>query len=223
MSRLDPVAARRVLARSRPTLRQRLHIRRYPVWSAKAVALLALLDLGLSAAILYGLGDKSLFLETELTLAVIAGSLFLFLTVGLFRGVRIRREQLTTGGKGWSLDGDFVDLSGLDLPDIGLDLDFDEGILGVIVAMLVSIVAVIFLAGLAWVLINVVWGLAIVLAVAVFWVFNRALRQVFAHSRRCRGNLAASLTFAALYTTLYTGWLFVLVWAIHHFVGVSKA
>jgi hypothetical protein len=203
---------------ARRTLRQKLHIRQYPVWSAKSIALLALLALILSALLVYGLGKKSLFVETELTLAVIAAGLFVFLTVGLYRGVRIRKEQLTTEV---SVNADFIDMGGLDWPDVGLDLD-PEGIVGAIVSLIVAVVVVILLTLVAWALLTFLWGLVVVLAVAVFWVFNRALRQVFAHSRRCRGNLAASLGYAALYTGLYTGWLFALVWAIHHFVGIRS-
>jgi hypothetical protein len=50
---------------------------------------------------------------------------------------------------------------------------------------------------------------------AVFWVFNRALRQVFARSRQCHGRLAPSLGYALVFTILYTGWLFALVWGVH--------
>ena len=43
---------------------------------------------------------------------------------------------------------------------------------------------------------------------AIYWVLHLALRQVFAHSDDCRSNLPRSLGFATLYTFLYTGWLF---------------
>jgi len=206
--------------RSKRTLRQRLHIQRYPVWSAKWVALLTLLVVALSAALVYGLGKRSLFVETELTLGVIATGLFLFLTTGLYRGVRMRREQLD--GSSWSVNTNMADLAGLDWPSPDLDLD-PEGIVGAIVAVVLAVVVFIVLVVVAWVLLSFVWGLTLVLAMALFWLFNRALRQVFSHSRQCSGNLPASLGYAALYTTLYTGWLFALVWAIHHLLGVRES
>jgi hypothetical protein len=50
-------------------------------------------------------------------------------------------------------------------------------------------------------------------------VFYLALRQVFARSRVCRGNLGKSVGYALLYTALYTGWLFALVWIAHGLFG----
>ena len=80
--------------------------------------------------------------------------------------------------------------------------------------VLLSIVVMFLLIVFFWLLVNALWPLIMLIAVALFWVFNRALRQVFARSRQCKGNLAASLGYALVYTTLYTGWLMALIWLV---------
>ena len=91
-----------------------------------------------------------------------------------------------------------------------------EGCLGAIVSVLLSVVVLIVLAFLLWFLINVGAVVVLVLFLALAWVFSRALRQVFRHSRTCRGRLAPSLGYAVLYSALYTGWLFALVHLTHY-------
>lgn len=64
--------------------------------------------------------------------------------------------------------------------------------------------------------VNVIWIVVPALCVAVFWVFNRALRQVFARSRQCGHRTGPSLGYAAFYTFLYTGWLFAILVGVQY-------
>jgi Ca2+/Na+ antiporter len=205
---------------------------RYPIWSSRWVALQAVFVAIVAGVLIFSFGERSLLVRTEMTLAVIAAALFCFLSYGLYCGIRIRKEHAAgqPAAPGWwwpsrrrrksgRSDGnggaelfDFVHV-----PDI--ELDFDEGILGWIAATLLSIVVMILLAVLAAVLIHVVWAVAAVLGLALFWIFNRALRRVFARSRQCRGRLVPSLGWAFIYTVAYTGWLFALVWLVHRLAG----
>ena len=192
---------------------------RYPVWSVKTITAVAVFVLGVTAASVFLLGKRSVFAETELTLAIAAAALFVFLTVGLYRGVRVKRKDLP----GVPVEGlEFADI-GQHLPD-GIDfsdgIDGDaEGCVGAIVGLLVAIFAGILLILLLWVLLNVGIVVWVFLLAALAWVFYLALRQVFARSRACKGKLGPSLGWAAWYTFLYTGWLFGLVWAAHRILG----
>jgi hypothetical protein len=194
---------------------------RYPVWSVKTITLLAILVIGLTATSVFVIGKKPLFYETELTLAIVAGVLFLFLAVGLYRGVRVKR---------WDLPG--VDAKGVSMGDLmehvpdpatfpdHIDAgDFGEGCLVSLVGLLLAILVGVLLLLLLWVLLNLGILLWVFLIAALSYVFYLALRQIFAKSRACKGNLPTSLGYALLYTVLYTGWLFAVVWAAHRIFG----
>ena len=183
---------------------------RYPVWSASSIALAGGLAAVVASVSVFLLGHKSFFVETEISLAIVAVGLFVFLAVGLYRGARVSLERL-----------DMRPETLPEVPDLGLfDLVGGDDPVSFILSIVFSIVVSILLALLAWLLLSMLWGLLIVAALAVFWVFNRALRQVFARSRQCQGKLGPSLGYALLYTSLYTGWLFVLAWIIHR---IAKA
>ena len=194
---------------------------RYPVWSVKTITVLAILVIALTATSVFLIGKKPLFYETELTLAIVAAVLFAFLSVGLYRGVRVKRRDLPgVDAKGVRL-GEITE----HLPDPAtipdhIDAgDFGEGYLVSLVGLLLAIVVGAILLVLLWLLLNLGILLWVFLIAALAWVFYLALRQIFAKSRVCKGNLAASLGYALMYTVLYTGWLFALVWAAHRLFG----
>jgi hypothetical protein len=190
---------------------------RYPVWSVKTITVVAILVFALTAVSVFLIGKKPLFYETELTLAIIAGVLFVFLTAGLYQGVRVKRWDLPgVDTKGVSM-GDLMEglPDAASLPD-GIDPgDFGEGCLGALVGLLLAIVVGVVLLLFLWLLLNLGILLWVFLIAALSYVFYLALRQIFAKSRVCKGNLAASLGYALVYTVLYTGWLFALVWVAH--------
>jgi hypothetical protein len=155
--------------------------------------------------------------ETDSVLAIVSSSLAIFLAVGLYRGARVRKDDLPSAefrGIDFPDFTDAVDGSWLDVPSFDVVGDH-EGCLGMILSIVLSVVVLIVLAGVLWFLANVGVAVVLVLFLAVAWVFARALRQVFRHSRTCRGRVAPSLGYAVLYSLLYTGWLFGLVHVTH--------
>ena len=193
---------------------------RYPVWSVKTITIMGILVIALTAASVFLIGKKPLLYETELTLAIIAGVLFVFLTVGLYQGVRVKRWDLPGVDAKTVSMGDVMDsLPNANFSD-GLDPgDFGEGCLGALVGLLLAIVVGVVLLAFLWVLLNLGILLWVFLIAALSYVFYLALRQIFAKSRVCKGNVAASLMYALMYTVLYTGWLFALVWVAHRLFG----
>ncbi len=148
-----------------------------------------------------------------MTVGVIAGGLFVFLAAGLYWGVRVRREDLQAPkGLSW---GDAADLSISADPTDAIDCTphVDGGLIGIVLSILLWIVVLFFVTGLWLVLVNFLWIGIGALFVGVFWVFNRALRQVFARSRVCRHRLLPSLGYAAFYTFAYAGWLVLVLFA----------
>jgi hypothetical protein len=194
------------------------------VWSIKTITVVGLCVVALTATCVFLFGKRSIFRETELTLGLVSAGLFVFLAIGLYRGVRVKRRDLPAVDVPNVSVGDMADA----LPDglsSGLDLasgiDDLEGCAGAIVALILAVVVGIFLVALLWFLLNagiVVW---VFLLAATSSVFYLALRQVFAKSRVCRGRLGPSLGYALLYTVLYTGWLFALVMIAEGLFGES--
>ena len=196
-------------SRYKPPVLKRLRTRerRYPIWSVRSVVAVGLLGFALTAGLVLLMGPGRLITRLEVTLAVVAGALFLFLAVGLYSGARVRKREDVAG-----------ELKLVDMPETGghsdgswFDFDVgggDDGCLGILFGLL-ALLLLPFLVVLLLVLVaNVGLILFFLVALMTGWLFHRALRQVFAKSRRCRGDLPASLLYAGWYTLLYTGWLF---------------
>jgi hypothetical protein len=183
---------------------------RYHVWNVKAITLVAVLAMAVIATAVFFLGHESLFKKVEITLGLVAASLYLFLALGLYFGIRVRKEKLDAhemqiprpgGGTLGNLFSGGLELGSFDA----------DGCVFAIGAILLAVV----LAILFYLFIALVWPVVVLLFIAVFWIFNRALRQVFIRSRVCKGNIVPSLGYAFFYTFMYTGWLFIVTWGAH--------
>lgn len=186
---------------------------RYPVWSVRSAALVAILVLVISAGLVLVLGPVSIFHRVEVTLGVCGAALFGFLAIGLHRGARVKRKDLPptqwtspmTLEEAWKATPDIG--SGFDLP-----IEFvGEGCLGAIVALVLWLVVLLFAGVILWALLEL--GLAVIVGFSfgLCWVLYRALRRAFAMSRKCRGDWPRSLAWASVYTILYLGWLWSLL------------
>lgn len=197
--------------------------RRYPVWRMRWVGTLLTLSTLIVVLLVFLIGKKSLFVELELSLALIALVLFVFLTIGLYYGARLKWEPLygeTDSGPARD-DARSSCLDGWTWTDPGIDVDLDEGCLGAVISVLAGLLLLIVLSGLLFWLLPFLWAGILVILTGVFWVLNRALRVVFARSRECQGNLPKSLGYALVYTIGYTGWLFVLLYLGHRWLQAA--
>lgn len=176
-----------------------------------------------TAAVVFGMGSKAVFVEMEITLAIIAGMLFIFLTSGLYFGVRFRRTRPSLPNVSGVELLDVADPSLLDgvnvLDGFDLGVDGELGCLGVVVGVIVAAVVFLLLLLVVWLAVNLLWVLVPLFAFAVYWVFYMALRRVFVLSRRCRGDLVKSMGYGLLYTLIYTGWMFALLFAVNVIVN----
>jgi len=187
---------------------------RYPIWCAKSVGVLMAASIVVVTILVLLIGERSIFTELEVSLAIISVLLFGLLTCGLYRGVRVKREELDLPELDWKRDKnrkgawlDGMDLWGLDVPVVG-----GEGCAGAIIGLLLGIVLLIVLGLFLYFCLPFIWAGVAAMIAGCFWVFNRALRVVFAKSRYCQGQLAKSVGYAFAYTLGYTGWLFALLY-----------
>ncbi len=165
---------------------------------------------------LLGLGShRTLFANSLLSTTILSGAFFLFLTVGLYNGIKLKDDlgKITDKIRLHKPP----DLSGMDFkPDLP---DGDgEGCLGAILAILAWILAAILVLVLIWLLSNLLWAMVLVFAAMLYWIFFRALRFVFRHARECKGRLLPSLGYAITYTLLYNSWIYGIILAAHYLV-----
>jgi hypothetical protein len=179
------------------------------VWSAKWIAALLLLTGLTSTALVFILGEARPWLaELRTSVAIFAGMQCLFLFAGLYRGVQIHVEEMKapTFNLGQSLD---LVSDSASVPD-GIDVGGDEGCLGVILGIVLAIVFCVLLA----LFMVLLWEFAFVpLLFAMYGLFCMALRSVFKHSAACHGNIGTSLRYAMGFSLLYSGWLWLAVYA----------
>lgn len=197
--------------------RGRRRRRRYPVWRMRWVGTLLTLAALIVVVLVFLLGKKTLFVELEISLALIALILFVFLTIGLYYGARLKWEPLNGTGTANS-DSKEDGVPWLDGAVHVIEPDLSGGCLSSIVSVLAGLLFLAVLSVLLYWLVPFIWAGLLVILTGVFWVLNRALRIVFARSRECQGNLPKSLGYALVYTMGYTGWLFILLYAGHRWL-----
>lgn len=183
--------------------------------SGKSVFTVSLIVIALTALTVYLSGihfHRSLTTNFYLSLGIIGLCLFLFITYGLYQGVAIIDDFPNSKELGSQpllpSAGEWPKLSGL--PDIGLE----EGIGGLVAAILfwIAFSIVIFLLLLFWE--AIFWYSLILILSMLYWVFFRALKFVFNKAVETKGHLEWSALYGLGYTSLYTGWMFGLVYLV---------
>lgn len=164
---------------------------------------------------LFGLGQhRTIFENSILSTTVLSIAFYLFLTIGLYNGIKLKDDigKLT----------DKINLS--NLPDFshtgeGADfLDVGDGIGGIIISTVLWIL-ITFLIGLfVWLFGAVLWSGIIVFIAMLYWIFFRALRLVFKNSNKCKGNLTISLVYGFFYTILYNFWIYGVIFGIKYLI-----
>ncbi len=157
---------------------------------------------------------RSLFQNSIVSTSVLAGSFFLFITTGLYFGLKLKdnvgnilnRERLQRyADKTPKFNGfDF------DPPAVG------DGIGGVILSILLWIVFSILLIILSYFFGLFFWSAVLFLGAILYWLFFRALRLVFKNSRKCKGNLLKSFGFGLFYSFIYISWIYGIIFLIQY-------
>ena len=153
---------------------------------------------------LFGLGqDRTLYENSLISTTILAVGLFLFLTIGLYNGVKLKDNvgKLTDNLNhskipDYSLAGPFADFT-----------EVDEGIVGIILSIVLWIVVTILIGLFLWIFGAVLWTVIIVFIAILYWIFFRAVRLVFKNSYKCKGNLATSISYGLFFTLLYSCWI----------------
>lgn len=192
---------------------------RYPLWSPKTILLTSIPVIVITAILVFWLSNRSIFVELQITLSLIAFGLFIFLTIGLYSGFRLEKPakpNLSPSDVSNPTTSDYVYFPTTDLPKIDVNLpevsDAGDDVIGCILSIVFWVVVSVGVVFILW-LIQQLLVLALpALVFLLYWVFYRALRIVSGKSRICRGRLWLSLGYSLMYTALYVGWLFGVIW-----------
>ena len=164
---------------------------------------------------LFGLGKhRTIFANSILSTSILSVAFFLFLTVGLYKGIKLKDDigKLTDKLKPSKIPnladaaagGDFIHVS--------------DGIEGIILNIVLWVVVTILIALFLWLFGAVVWTGIIVFIAMLYWIFFRALRLFLKYSNKCKGNLTTSIAYGLGYTTLYNFWIYGIILATHYLV-----
>jgi hypothetical protein len=153
----------------------------------------------------WGLGRHNTFFENSvISTTILSLAFFVFITVGLYKGVKLKHEPSQTGIVPVT---DSIGLAG-HTPDSGFDFDVGEGLGGILLALVLWILWAIVVAIALWIFSNVVLLVIATFAAMLYWIFFRAMRLVFKNSNKSKGDMMASIGYGLTYTVLYNFWIY---------------
>lgn len=157
---------------------------------------------------------RSLFQNSMLSTSILAISFFLFISLGLYYGLKLKDNI------GNILTKERIKKLSDKTPEVG-SFDFDgpalgDGIGGIIASIIVWILISIVLVFLLYFLGVFFWVVILLFAAMLYWIFFRALRLVFKNSRYCKGNLPKSFAFGFFYSFLYISWIYGIIFLANY-------
>ncbi|RXM39066.1 hypothetical protein BOQ62_13355 [Chryseobacterium sp. CH21] len=183
---------------------------KYLFFSTLAIITIVILSVWLS-----GKADhRSLFQNSILSTSVLGGAFFLFISIGLYSGLKLKdnignilnKERIQRyADKTPKFDGFDIDIH-----------DAGDGIGGVILSILAWIVISILLIFLSYFFGLFFWSAVFLLGAILYWIFFRALRLVFKNSGKCKGDLLKSFGFGFFYSFLYISWMYGIIFLIKY-------
>jgi hypothetical protein len=181
------------------------------LFSGRSVAKVTFTVIVLIIVIVWLLGfrtHRDLWENALISASVISATLFVFLTLGLYKGialhddftqpVSLRKERKKSGKGGW--------LEYADIPEVDGEGCLVALALWIGIALLYYLFSFLLPAGIEMGMLG--------FSGLLYWVFYRALHTVFTRSPQCEGSWVKSITQAAFFTILYCGWIFGVIYLV---------
>jgi hypothetical protein len=165
---------------------------------------------------LFGLGQhRTLFENSILSTSILSVAFFLFLAVGLYKGIKLKDDL-----------GKITDKINMEkIPNLsgGLEFPFDiadavEGIGAILLGILTWLLFTLLIVFFIWLFGALLWPMILVFVAMLYWIFFRALRLVFKNSHKCKGDLITSITCGLGYTILYNFWIYGILLVTHYLI-----
>jgi hypothetical protein len=176
----------------------------------KSVFIVSLFVIGITILTVYLTGEnynRNITSNLYLSLSIIGTALFVFMTFGLYKGIGLidnfpKFKEFKTG--------DFIEQS-VTVPDLP-SIEVEEGIGGLILSIVLWIGMTILIFLLLILLEAFFWISIFIILTMLYWVFFRALKFVFSKSTETKGDIGISAFYSLIYTILYLGWIFGIVY-----------
>lgn len=177
---------------------------------------LLVIILTIAGVYFWGLGRHNNFFENSIiSTTILSITFFLFITIGLYNGVKLRDDL-----------GRIVDkFRTAETPDVTPGINFEgpvevgEGFAGIILSIVLWILMAIVFSIALWIFSNVLVVVILTFIAMFYWVFFRALRLVFKNSNKSKGNLLESVKWGVTYTVLYNFWIYGIFILTNYFKG----
>ncbi|MGE6355640.1 hypothetical protein ACQKCJ_17355 [Flavobacterium sp. NPDC079362] len=191
----------------------------YKILNSRNIFVITLIVISLTILTvwLFGLGDHSSFFENSLlSTTILSTAFFLFISIGLFKGIKIKDNLGQITDRFDALKIEFIreavaDRSIDDLPDGG------EGIFGIIISLILWFIMAIVISYLCWAFGAILWFSILTFIAMLYWIFFRALRLVFKKSGKCKGNYLNSTLYGFSFTILYNFWIYAIIFMTIYF------
>ena len=168
---------------------------------------------------LFGLGQhRTIFENSILSISILSFAFFLFLTIGLYKGIKLKDDigKITDKLKTENILNQSSESSDFDSSKTIIP-DFDDGEgSGILISILAWISYTIFFIFIFWLFGTILWTGILFFVAMLYWVFFRAVRLILKKSKICRGNLISSCKYAAGHTLLYNFWIYGLIITTHY-------
>jgi hypothetical protein len=184
-----------------------MRTRTYRLVNAKTVFGITLLVIALTIPGVYfwGLGKHHTFFYNSLAATtILSAAFFLFITVGLHQGIKLKDNLGKVTDKVRLPDSPDLSSAG----DAASLLEEADDIFGIIFGALLWIVWGVIFAAALWIFGNGVMFVVAAFVGMLYWIFFRALRLVFRNAKRCKGKLWESVRVGFAYTCLYNVWIY---------------
>lgn len=157
---------------------------------------------------------RSLFQNSVLSTSILASTFFLFISLGLYYGLKLKENVGSVFNKQkLKIYSDNVPATGsfdFDPPAVGDSIG--AAILSVVLWFVFTVILVVLLYFLGFLF----WAAVLFFIAMLYWIFFRALRLVFKNSGKCKGNLLKSLTFGLFYSFLYISWIYGIIFLANY-------
>jgi len=192
---------------------------KYKILNSRNIFIITLIVITLTIITvwLFGLGDHRSFFENSLlSTTLLSVAFFLFISIGLFKGIKLRDNLGEITDRFDPSKIDFIreavaDRSIEDAPDIS------EGIFGIIISLILWFIMAVVISYLCWAFGAIIWFSILTFIAMLYWIFFRALRLVFKKSEKCKGNYSNSILYGLSFTILYNFWIYAIIFMIMHF------
>ena len=157
---------------------------------------------------------RSLYFNAILSTTILSLIFLTFITTGLYNGWKLKDnlgnfldkiDNFKKPGSGGLSDASNLDFGLVDADDLE----------GCLFSILAWIIIGVFGTLILWSLGAIIWAAILVIAGLLYWVIFRAYRLIFRNSSKCKKDFWKSLKIAALFTFLYSCWIYAIIFGTH--------